>query len=201
MKYFVFKHKLDNFESEIEPYEFLKILEKGKYVISHYEYGYHDSNKVSNNWNILGKMEKGDVIILAIERWGKNKFYGFGYIKQPRKFKDIPNNKLDFDKIFKNEYSGEWKEYKNKYIKGKYKGIVYFKDKCFYTNLYDKEFKYGPQRVDVDYYKIISNGIKYKVEREYRIDKNVYLTAFEIKKNKALKIVRDLLNDKNFEFS
>ena len=55
--------------------------------------------------------------------------------------------------------------------------------------------------MDVDYYKIISNGIKYKVEREYRIDKNVYLTAFEIKKNKALKIVRDLLNDKNFEFS
>ena len=58
MKYFVFKHKLDNFESEIEAKEFLKILEKGKYVISHYKYGYFDSNKVSNNWNVLGKMEK-----------------------------------------------------------------------------------------------------------------------------------------------
>lgn len=201
MKYFVFKHNLDKFGLEINLDEFLDILKKGKYVISHYEYEHYKNNKVNNNWSVLGKMEKGDVIILAIEKDRENKFYGFGYIKQPRKFKDIPNKKLNFDEIFKNQYSEKWEEYTSKYIKNKYKGIVYFKDKCFYTDLHDKKIKYGPQRVDVDYYKINYNGIKYKVEREYRIDKNVYLTAFEIKKNKALKIVRDLLNDKNFELS
>lgn len=196
MKYFIFKHYGND--------EFLKLLKTEKYASCHYEYGYHDGTKVTNNWKAFDNMEKDDVIFLV---YGKI-IYGFGYVVTPRQFdKIIPQHTCNFSKIFGkiNKDTEERQEYENKYIRGKkgkkgWNGIVYFKDKYFYTNLHDDKNRY-PERVDVDYYRATLDGIRYNIKKEDK--KSGYAsmtTVFEIKENKALEIAREILKDNNFKF-
>lgn len=202
-RYFIVNHKYEDENIDLE--KEASFFYRNKYVSIHYEYGcpWHSDSKVTNNLIFFNGISKGDVMFLVLQKGKEKNIYGFGYVVSPRVFDDIDTVELDFDKIIgqENKYTDERKEYSENYIKDIYNGIVYFKDKYFYSNLSSKDEKnYWPQRVDVDEY--IRNNILNYSEYITKYDKtgNKQTSIFEIDKEKALRIAKAITGDDNFQF-
>ena len=88
-----------------------------------------------------------------------------------------------------------------KYISGKYKGIIYFKDcECFYNNLTEilEKSKFGGycwgQRIDIDKWRRNSEDIGI-LPKNFDLEENPSDNIYKIKKEIALRIIKELTGD------
>ena len=150
---------------------------------------------IETNLNTIKEVKENDIILL--EKNGK--IYAWGYAIKPRKYKHKSDKieYLNFNDMIDNIFNVDGV----KYISGKYKGIIYFKDcECFYNNLTEviEKNKYDGycwgQRIDIDKWRrhYDNKGIPSK---DFDLEENSYNNISEIKKELALEIIKRLTGD------
>lgn len=150
---------------------------------------------IETNLNTIKEVKENDIILL--EKNGK--IYAWGYAIKPRKYKHKSDKieYLNFNDMIDNIFNADGV----KYISGKYKGIIYFKDcECFYNNLTEiiEKNKYDGycwgQRIDIDKWRhhYDNKGIPSK---DFDLEENSYNNISEIKKEFALEIIKRLTGD------
>ena len=161
---------------------------------------------IEANLNTIKEVKENDIILL--EKNGK--IYAWGYAIKPRKYKHKSDRieYLNFNDMIDNIFNTDGV----KYISGKYKGIIYFKDcECFYNNLTEviEKNKYDGyswgQRIDIDKWRRHSEN-KGIPSKDFDLEENSYNNISEIKKELALEIIKRLTGDiisedNNFSFS
>ena len=150
---------------------------------------------VENNLNTIREVKENDIIIL--EKNGK--IYAWGYAIKPRKYKHKSDKieYLNFNDMIDNIFDVDGV----KYISGKYKGIIYFKDcECFYNNLTEilEKSKFGGycwgQRIDIDKWRYHSED-KGILPKNFDLEENPSDNIYKIKKEIALRIIKELTGD------
>lgn len=178
IKYWVFKHKPGKNAGEEESFNYVLQAVRNNYAFMQYEYGMQDTGKVTQNWNKILDIKKGDVIFLR----GDERIYAFGHVIHPRLQADI---ELNAKEIIRNREHG-------KYNSSEYKGIIHFSDSdVFYENLEGEE-QWG-QRIDVDSWQLYyANGIPAKSQDLYQQGENEYGVLKELKPEKGIKLINEL---------
>ena len=150
---------------------------------------------IETNLNTIKEVKENDIILL--EKNGK--IYAWGYAIKPRKYKHKSDKieYLNFNDMIDNIFNADGV----KYISGKYKGIIYFKDcECFYNNLTEiiEKNKYDGycwgQRIDIDKWRHHSDN-KGIPSKDFDLEENSYNNISEIKKELALEIIKRLTGD------
>ena len=178
-RYWTFKHKPGSDATDEEWLEKVNKAIKLNCALMQYEYGSQDTASVTRNWKTIKELQEGDYLFLR----GDDRIYAVGKIIRPRK---NPDDKLNMDKIIKDRDHGV-------YISGKYNKCIHFDDSpVFYEDLSDGEGEWG-QRVDVDSWKYFNDdGIEAKQLNFYVPNPNVYNAIWELKKDVAERILKDL---------
>ena len=150
---------------------------------------------VENNLNTIKEVKENDIILL--EKNGK--IYDWGYAIKPRKYKHKSDKieYLNFNDMIDNVFNADGV----KYISGKYKGIIYFKDcECFYNNLTEilEKSKFGGycwgQRIDIDKWRHHSEDTGL-LPKNFDLEENPSDNIYKIKKEIALRIIEELTGD------
>ena len=150
---------------------------------------------VENNLNMIKEVKENDIILL--EKNGK--IYAWGYAIKPRKYKHKSDKieYLNFNDMIDNVFNADGV----KYISGKYKGIIYFKDcECFYNNLTEilEKSKFGGycwgQRIDIDKWRHHSEDTGL-LPKNFDLEENPSDNIYKIKKEIALRIIEELTGD------
>lgn len=147
---------------------------------------------IEANLNTIKEVKENDIILL--EKNGK--IYAWGYAIKPRKYKHKSDKieYLNFNDMIDNTFNADGV----KYISGKYKGIIYFKDcECFYNNLTEIIEKRNNdvycwwQRIDIDKWRQHSDN-KGIPSKDFDLEDDYYNNISEIKKEIALRIIKEL---------
>ncbi len=147
---------------------------------------------IEANLNTIKEVKENDIILL--EKNGK--IYAWGYAIKPRKYKHKSDKieYLNFNDMIDNTFNADGV----KYISGKYKGIIYFKDcECFYNNLTEiiekrnNDVYCWGQRIDIDKWRQHSDN-KGIPSKDFDLEDDYYNNISEIKKEIALRIIKEL---------
>ena len=150
---------------------------------------------IEANLNTIKEVKENDIILL--EKNGK--IYAWGYAIKPRKYKHKSDKieYLNFNDMIDNTFNADGV----KYISGKYKGIIYFKDcECFYNNLTEiiekrnNDVYCWGQRIDIDKWRQHSDN-KGIPSKDFDLEDDYYNNISEIKKEIALRIIKELTGD------
>lgn len=181
MRYWVFKHGVKDCNK-------VEMAYKNNYCYCQFEYGFQEQFEM--NWKLLKEVKIGDIIILGVAK--SDLKFAWGYAIKPRfENSNLNKVKLNCEKVINTNH------HNFKYRSDNYNGYIEFEDcRCFYENLEDGKNGWG-QRIDVDKWNDYNgNGISYP-HTTHNLQYNIIQ---EIDKKDALKIVRLLKNDTNFQF-
>lgn len=181
MRYWVFKHGVKDWNK-------VEMAYKNNYCYCQFEYGFQEQFEM--NWKLLKEVKIGDIIILCVAK--SDLKFAWGYAIKPRfENSNLNKVKLNCEKVINTNH------HNFKYRSDNYNGYIEFEDcRCFYENLEDGKNGWG-QRIDVDKWNDYNgNGISYP-HTTHNLQYNIIQ---EIDKKDALKIVRLLKNDTNFQF-